>query len=157
MSKQMQCIICGCTNDRACRGGCHWVAPNLCSNCENSPELQNPVKEKIYTDSFCDEEGGIPCECHWKDENKLQNPMHEEETWEERFKKGWDRITDNDSVNQIRKEFVVDFIKQEFMRERSKVAEELWAKFDKELETARREGFDKGYQEGRDRASCKVD
>ena len=27
------CRICGCTDDRACAGGCHWVAPGLCSRC----------------------------------------------------------------------------------------------------------------------------
>lgn len=27
------CSACGCTWTRACRGGCHWVAPNLCSSC----------------------------------------------------------------------------------------------------------------------------
>lgn len=28
------CKKCGCTDERACPGGCHWVAPNLCSRCE---------------------------------------------------------------------------------------------------------------------------
>jgi hypothetical protein len=28
------CAICGCTDDLACEGGCHWVGPNLCSACE---------------------------------------------------------------------------------------------------------------------------
>lgn len=27
------CERCGCTDDRACIGGCFWVAPNLCSAC----------------------------------------------------------------------------------------------------------------------------
>ncbi len=27
------CRGCGCTDERACRGGCYWVAPNLCSRC----------------------------------------------------------------------------------------------------------------------------
>lgn len=27
------CSSCGCTWTRACPGGCHWVAPNLCSSC----------------------------------------------------------------------------------------------------------------------------
>lgn len=27
------CMICGCTDDRACPGGCHWAEPNLCSAC----------------------------------------------------------------------------------------------------------------------------
>lgn len=28
-----ECEICGCTDDRACPGGCAWVAPGLCSSC----------------------------------------------------------------------------------------------------------------------------
>ncbi len=28
-----RCRVCGCTNERACPGGCHWVEPNLCSEC----------------------------------------------------------------------------------------------------------------------------
>jgi hypothetical protein len=27
------CIGCGCTNDRACTGGCYWVDKNKCSGC----------------------------------------------------------------------------------------------------------------------------
>jgi len=27
------CRECGCTDDRACEGGCHWVEPDLCSQC----------------------------------------------------------------------------------------------------------------------------
>lgn len=29
-----RCKECGCTNDRACPGGCSWVEPNLCSACD---------------------------------------------------------------------------------------------------------------------------
>ena len=28
-----KCVICGCTDDNACEGGCYWVYPNLCSAC----------------------------------------------------------------------------------------------------------------------------
>lgn len=28
-----KCKICGCTDDHACKGGCYWAAPNLCSKC----------------------------------------------------------------------------------------------------------------------------
>jgi hypothetical protein len=28
-----RCQRCGCTNERACPGGCSWVAPTLCSTC----------------------------------------------------------------------------------------------------------------------------
>jgi hypothetical protein len=34
---QRHCAICGCTDDDGCLSGCVWVAPNLCSACE---ELQ---------------------------------------------------------------------------------------------------------------------
>jgi hypothetical protein len=27
------CVVCGCTDERACRGGCSWVVPGLCSRC----------------------------------------------------------------------------------------------------------------------------
>lgn len=27
------CIACGCTDHRACSGGCYWVAPGKCSGC----------------------------------------------------------------------------------------------------------------------------
>lgn len=35
-SRPMQpvaCRVCGCTDDRACAGGCTWTGPDLCSNC----------------------------------------------------------------------------------------------------------------------------
>ena len=28
-----RCRVCGCTDDCACPGGCHWVEPGLCSAC----------------------------------------------------------------------------------------------------------------------------
>jgi hypothetical protein len=28
------CHKCGCTDDCACRGGCWWIGPNLCSSCK---------------------------------------------------------------------------------------------------------------------------
>lgn len=28
-----KCRVCGCTDYRACLGGCFWVEPDLCSNC----------------------------------------------------------------------------------------------------------------------------
>jgi len=27
------CRVCGCTDDKACEGGCYWVEPDLCSAC----------------------------------------------------------------------------------------------------------------------------
>lgn len=29
----MRCRVCGCTDDRACDGGCSWARPCLCSKC----------------------------------------------------------------------------------------------------------------------------
>lgn len=31
--KVTACRVCGCTDDRACDGGCSWVEPDLCSAC----------------------------------------------------------------------------------------------------------------------------
>ena len=28
------CRTCGCCEDKACKGGCSWVAPDLCSKCQ---------------------------------------------------------------------------------------------------------------------------
>lgn len=27
------CRVCGCIDEQACPGGCHWVGPDLCSAC----------------------------------------------------------------------------------------------------------------------------
>jgi hypothetical protein len=27
------CRVCGCSDERACPGGCVWAEPNLCSRC----------------------------------------------------------------------------------------------------------------------------
>lgn len=29
----MKCKFCGCTDNQACEGGCHWVMPRVCSQC----------------------------------------------------------------------------------------------------------------------------
>jgi hypothetical protein len=29
-----KCRVCGCDDLHACPGGCHWVEPDLCSNCQ---------------------------------------------------------------------------------------------------------------------------
>lgn len=34
-----RCRACGCTYDRACQNGCHWVEADLCSRCFESPVL----------------------------------------------------------------------------------------------------------------------
>lgn len=33
------CRRCGCTQERACRGGCCWIGPRLCSACGTDKEL----------------------------------------------------------------------------------------------------------------------
>ena len=30
---ERKCRKCGCTDDRACNGGCYWVEEDLCSSC----------------------------------------------------------------------------------------------------------------------------
>lgn len=29
----MRCRVCGCTDERACAGGCSWVDGDICSGC----------------------------------------------------------------------------------------------------------------------------
>ncbi len=38
--KEQKCRICGCTDSKACEGGCSWVLPEICSKCvtETVPE-----------------------------------------------------------------------------------------------------------------------
>lgn len=33
-----RCRVCGCTDDRACPGGCWWAGPDLCTACD-PPEV----------------------------------------------------------------------------------------------------------------------
>jgi len=30
------CVVCGCSESRACPGGCVWAKPNLCSRCASA-------------------------------------------------------------------------------------------------------------------------
>lgn len=34
------CRICGCTDDHACKGGCSWISPDLCSKCANKTKVK---------------------------------------------------------------------------------------------------------------------
>jgi hypothetical protein len=43
----MKCKICGCSDNKACEGGCSWVEPNLCSNCEEKRYSQNERAKEI--------------------------------------------------------------------------------------------------------------
>jgi hypothetical protein len=42
----MKCVGCGCTDERACEGGCWWAStkPPICSTCE-------PQKGYVYKDA----------------------------------------------------------------------------------------------------------
>jgi MinD superfamily P-loop ATPase len=33
LAGEQQCRECGCTEERACEGGCFWAEPDLCSGC----------------------------------------------------------------------------------------------------------------------------
>jgi len=33
LKQERTCRVCGCTDDQACEGGCHWVEDDLCSSC----------------------------------------------------------------------------------------------------------------------------
>lgn len=39
------CRVCGCTDDRACPGGCYWVEPDLCSRCYYSDVAVPAIEE----------------------------------------------------------------------------------------------------------------
>lgn len=39
---QRACRVCGCTDDRACAGGCAWIAEDLCSACEDFEPWASP-------------------------------------------------------------------------------------------------------------------
>jgi hypothetical protein len=45
---RLKCIGCGCTDDRACPGGCHWtsVSPPKCSACIDGGRLSIGRRDK---------------------------------------------------------------------------------------------------------------
>lgn len=43
-STNQKCKYCGCTQERACRGGCYWIYENVCSECEE--KFNNDPKNK---------------------------------------------------------------------------------------------------------------
>ena len=45
----LTCAGCGCTNQRACPGGCSWVLPGLCSQCALRVSLVMPACVKEVT------------------------------------------------------------------------------------------------------------
>ena len=46
MSEQV-CRECGCTDERACPGGCWWVEADLCSACQMKEEPAQVGREQI--------------------------------------------------------------------------------------------------------------
>jgi hypothetical protein len=48
----MQCKRCGCTDQRACEGGCQWVLPDLCSACLTSDERQLLGAQAVHFDEI---------------------------------------------------------------------------------------------------------
>ncbi len=47
------CIGCGCTDRRACRGGCSWARPGLCSACDGKDVLKpTPIVVEIVNSAI---------------------------------------------------------------------------------------------------------
>lgn len=48
-SQQRRCRVCGCTDDRACPGGCRWVDLDLCSRCAeaNAPSIDGDLSTRL--------------------------------------------------------------------------------------------------------------
>jgi hypothetical protein len=50
---QTKCRVCGCDDDHACKGGCFWIEPDLCSQCYEKSQL---FSIKLRNVEFHDEE-----------------------------------------------------------------------------------------------------
>jgi hypothetical protein len=54
---ELTCEVCGCTDSRACPGGCYWVShdPPICSACENvEADVDRAVGSSgLFTDQRC--------------------------------------------------------------------------------------------------------
>ena len=48
-AEMSKCRICGCTNEKACEGGCFWALPGICSKCvtKEVPECIDLLIETI--------------------------------------------------------------------------------------------------------------
>lgn len=59
------CGACGCTQNNACEGGCHWVAEGLCSACQydvqpcDDGEVGWVVVDRISGETLGDEHGQV--------------------------------------------------------------------------------------------------
>lgn len=47
---EMICVFCGCTENAACEGGCYWVRPGVCSECDIRNEFM--TREELLTLHF---------------------------------------------------------------------------------------------------------
>lgn len=55
-SDSWRCVACGCTNARACPGGCCWVEPNKCSACfdeDGVPWAAGDVEDERFGVEYC--------------------------------------------------------------------------------------------------------
>jgi hypothetical protein len=46
VGQSTQCILCGCSNDQPCAGGCCWVLPNVCSVCVIAAMVQTGLSQR---------------------------------------------------------------------------------------------------------------
>lgn len=50
MARKLECLGCGCTDERACPGGCAWSEPGICTRCAPLPAsalIRNARAERI--------------------------------------------------------------------------------------------------------------
>ena len=45
--RKQKCKVCGCTEDKACKGGCEWVRFDLCSGCLEKERLVKVVEGMV--------------------------------------------------------------------------------------------------------------
>lgn len=87
--KVRACRVCGCTEDRACAGGCHWLSDrdDLCSAC--APALDHVVR---MTSAYSALKGGrmsvATCPCGWA--SKL--PAHHHMRQDRRIQRHWQAV-----------------------------------------------------------------
>jgi hypothetical protein len=44
---EARCRACGCTESRACEGGCYWLGPGLCSRCGERIKREKRDREDV--------------------------------------------------------------------------------------------------------------
>lgn len=49
MMTGMACQYCGCTDERACPGGCHWVSLDVCSNPKCVAAWKRHARERAHS------------------------------------------------------------------------------------------------------------